>query len=246
MKLRKFFNKISNRFYRYFGHSDFEKFIILSRSRTGSNLFVSLLHNHPNVICSTEILGRIGNDSEKRRIDSFFCKKKTKIKAVGFKIFYYHPVDKENSNVWETLNGYKKLKVIHLTRNNILETIVSREIAIKSKRWVQLKESREYNFKLRLDPKLVLEEINRTLNYQKEFRDKFKNHQIKEVTYEELVLNRFSVLKETFQFLGLKTHKSNTNLIKQNNKRLSDVLENYDEVINYLEKAKIEKKNFYS
>ena len=42
------------------GDQDYKPFIILSRSRTGSNLLVSLLNSHPQIFCEGEIFGRLG------------------------------------------------------------------------------------------------------------------------------------------------------------------------------------------
>src|SRR3546814_12666586 len=42
------------------GHTGFTKFIVLSRSRTGSNMLVSLLDSHPRVVRSEE--RRVGKE----------------------------------------------------------------------------------------------------------------------------------------------------------------------------------------
>src|SRR3546814_732374 len=41
------------------GHTGFTKFIVLSRSRTGSNMLVSLLDSHPRVVAEGEIVARL-------------------------------------------------------------------------------------------------------------------------------------------------------------------------------------------
>src|SRR3546814_8552873 len=49
------------------GHTGFTKFIVLSRSRTGSNMLVSLLDSHPRVAAEGEIVARLdGRDARKR------------------------------------------------------------------------------------------------------------------------------------------------------------------------------------
>src|SRR3546814_16230707 len=49
------------------GHTGFTKFIVLSRSRTGSNMLVSLLDSHPRVVAEGEIVARLdGRDARKR------------------------------------------------------------------------------------------------------------------------------------------------------------------------------------
>src|SRR3546814_21202572 len=41
------------------GHTGFTKFIVLSRSRTGSNMLVSLLDSPPRVVAEGEIVARL-------------------------------------------------------------------------------------------------------------------------------------------------------------------------------------------
>ena len=235
LKIHKLKNKIQNRFNRLFGHSNFKKFIILGRSRTGSNLLVSYLSSHPNIICSTEIFGRVGAFSEEERLSSFFCKKKSLIKAVGFKIFYYHPVDKPNSAIWDLLKNDNSICVIHLTRNDKLRSVVSREVALKNKAWVQhSNKSNKNTTTVRLDPKSTYNEILRTKNYEKNYRKKFKNHDILEITYEQLIKDKANTLNSIFNFLEVSHISVKTDMVKQNIPDTTKLVENYDEILKYL------------
>ncbi len=60
-----------------------------------------------------------------------FRKENKYIKAVGFKLFYDHLTKDE----WGKFLLYKYLKIIHLTRENCLRTIVSLDIAFKLAQW---------------------------------------------------------------------------------------------------------------
>mgnify|MGYP006437466411 CR=1 FL=1 len=42
-----------------FDHENFTKFIVLSRSRTGSNLLISMLNSHPNISAEGEKFSRL-------------------------------------------------------------------------------------------------------------------------------------------------------------------------------------------
>ena len=235
LKINKLKNKIQNRFYRLFGHSSFKKFIILGRSRTGSNLLVSFLSSHPNIICSTEIFGQVKAFSEKESLSSFFCKKKSSIKAVGFKIFYYHPLDKPDSVIWDLLKNDNSICVIHLTRNDKLRSVVSREIALKNKAWVQYSyKSNENTTPVRLDPLKTYNEISRTKNFEINYREKFKNHDILEITYEQLVKDRDNTLNSIFNFLEVKSISVKTDMVKQNISDTKNLVENYDEILKCL------------
>ena len=50
-----------------FGHEDYVPFIVLTRSRTGSNLLVSFLNGHPDIFCEGEIFARMAGRDPGRR-----------------------------------------------------------------------------------------------------------------------------------------------------------------------------------
>ncbi|WP_280564143.1 hypothetical protein [Chromohalobacter sp. 48-RD10] len=75
------------------GDNRYRKFIVLTRSRTGSNLLVSLLNSHPNISADGEIFSKLNGRDYKRIISNAFSRQPRYIKAKGFKIFYYHPQD---------------------------------------------------------------------------------------------------------------------------------------------------------
>lgn len=115
-----------------FGSYDYKRFIVVTRSRTGSNLLISFLSSHPNVRAQWEIFNKLNGRSYKDILTSAFDKQPYYIRASGFKIFYYHPEDaqdREYPDIWQSLRNMKDLKIIHLKRRNILRTLISRKIA---------------------------------------------------------------------------------------------------------------------
>ena len=97
------------------GNNQYRRFIVLSRSRTGSNLLISLLNSHPHIYTEREIFGKLSG--------------RNYVKAKGFKIFYYHPLDDDSCSIWDELQSLDDLYVIHLKRRNILRTLLSRKTA---------------------------------------------------------------------------------------------------------------------
>src|SRR5262245_35796159 len=96
------------------GHSDYSRFIILSRGRSGSNLLRGLLNSHSQIITFGELfrsydsigwefpnydhylqyrrlISLFQNDPANFLEKKVFRKFPKHIAAVGFKIFYYHP-----------------------------------------------------------------------------------------------------------------------------------------------------------
>jgi LPS sulfotransferase NodH len=96
-----------------YGSKEYTRFIILSRSRTGSNFLRGLLNAHSKVIAYSEMFknnqviewGFPGYNDTKATLALFqkdsveflekkvFTKYPRKTAAVGFKLFYYHAND---------------------------------------------------------------------------------------------------------------------------------------------------------
>ena len=62
----------------------FSNFIILTRSRSGSNLIVSFLDSHPNIYIRGEVFHNLNNRDYKNVLGWFFNIMPAKFKASGF------------------------------------------------------------------------------------------------------------------------------------------------------------------
>ena len=142
----------------------YSRFIVLGQGRTGSTLLVQALNSHPAIVGFGEIFNfseflnadaepvqfniagwstdqaadRALRSSDYQRFlrERVFCNHEPLVRAVGFKFHYEH--------VWgndPSLAGYlaadKDLRVIHLTRRNRLRTLVSKNLALKTGRWLE-------------------------------------------------------------------------------------------------------------
>jgi hypothetical protein len=121
------------------GHRNYTKFIIVGRSRTGSNLLRGLLNSHSQIIAYGEVFQNIQIDSLEwdhirffqsqkiltliredptRFLDKkLFGKYSAQIAAVGFKIFYYHAQNEAWRTVWSYLQDQRDIKVLHIKRD---------------------------------------------------------------------------------------------------------------------------------
>jgi hypothetical protein len=79
----------------------YQKFVIIARSRTGSNLLHSLLNSHPSIEANGELFHKTKESSCREIWDSIFVKKNRFLQHVGFKIFYYHPLKSADQEVWD-------------------------------------------------------------------------------------------------------------------------------------------------
>jgi len=209
---------------------DYSKVIVLSRSRTGSNLLINLLNSHPNICFYGEVFRDMQNQTFDHIYNSVFSAKPFFIKVVGFKIFYYHPEDQDSKDVWERLINEKDLKVIHLKRKNILRTLISRKIAEENNFWTQnSKHNNISNKQISLGREECRTFFGKTKNWEQQYDKLFKDHPKIEVFYESLVS---SLTKEELgriqSFLGVEVKNLKTNLQKQNPENLDDLIVNFD------------------
>lgn len=219
-----------------FGDLKYKKFVIISRSRTGSTLLMALLNKHSQVICEGELFKKLNGKSCLEIWNELYSKKPKRIKHVGFKLFYYHPFDTDKT-VWDFIDKDKEVAIVHLTRKNYLEAFVSQKIGEKTKQWSESK-LRPHNLTLEqkqvvLEPEECLETFETIRNYERETKERYKNRKFIEIDYGDLnndkegtvgqILNALSLSKETLEVVNK----------KQNKESLQDLIQNYAQLKSY-------------
>lgn len=232
------------------GHRDYIKFIILSRSRTGSEYLRSLLNSHGQISVFGELFKQEDHfnwdypgyyRSRKKREGleenpvlflerEIFRKYPKKQLAVGFKIFYYHAQTDNWKSVWTYLQDQKDLKVIHLTRQNILETHLSRKRANGSGKWINLTGEKDDVQPVILDYAECLEDFTKTRQWEEQSRTFFDGHARLEVQYENLLDENHAVLQNIQRFLTVDEKDLRSITHKQSHKPLSKSIANYLEL----------------
>jgi len=230
------------------GHKNYTKFIILGRSRTGSNFLRGLLRDHPQIVSSGEILrseADIDWDSNQyplnekvlslyrsdpvRFLDEIVFKKFPKsIKAVGFKLFYYHAQTAPFQKIWDVLKEDTTVHILHIKRKNILKTHLSRAQANQSGSWVNITGKKEAHQPIELDPQACLKDFEQTRQWENDFDRFFKDHPMKEITYETLSKNYPDIIQEIQGFLGLNSMPVTPQTYKQSSLPLSASIKNFD------------------
>ncbi len=225
---------LRNMYYRFFGTDDYRKFIIISRSRTGSNLLVSLLGSHPRIRALGEMFNRLHGRSPQWVWDRVFSHMPNRIELVGCKIFYYHPQDTDNNWVWDRIYNDTSIPIIHLTRENILRTYLSRQIADKTRVWHDRNgknNSRADDRKVHLDPKACRDEFEKTESWERHTDECTEGHRKLRVTYEELTgPGQEECLDRIQRFLGVEPKELASGMKRQNAEGLSTLISNYDEL----------------
>lgn len=230
---QKTFEKLSYRLLCTVGHLDFKRFIVLSRSRTGSSMLISFLNSHPNLRAEGEIFSKLNGQNYKDVLAKAFSKQPYYIAAKGFKIFYYHPLDDESNVLWKDLMILDNLCVIHLKRRNIFRTLISRKLAGIQDVWrVPSSESLNAanNNAVTFTPEELEEGFKQTREWEKQGDEMFRKNSMASVYYEDLVNDPEGAFLKITDLLSVHYLHPRTNLRKQNPERLRDLVINYDEL----------------
>lgn len=213
------------------GQHQYRKFVVVSRARTGSNLLISLLNSHPRVDARGELFRRMNGQSVESRLDHVFRRRPRRIEAVGFKIFYYHPLDGHDSQVWDSLSGMDDLYVLHLKRRNVLRTLTSRKLAGSTDIWLDKGRGGSAKEKpgVRFSAKGLEDAFEQNEAWEASCDERFREHEMMTLYYEDLVNGR-DALQHAANFLGVGPHAMSTALRQQNPEQLAALISNFEEL----------------
>jgi LPS sulfotransferase NodH len=231
-----FYNgSLQRAYYRLFGHQVDQRFAIVGNARTGSNYLLDGLRTSPAIRVYHEIFAshnrKIGQDFD-RILSTIYRHESRSTQLVGFKVFYNHLTDEE----WKRLAAKDDLKVIHLTRQNRLRTIISLEIAFKTGQWTKAgKSSGPKEKRVTLDPLKIMERLEQIEAGETATRARFCDRQMLEIIYEELVKSPHELFASIGTFLGVRgIDPVKIRLQRQNPESLAQLIVNYDEVASAL------------
>jgi LPS sulfotransferase NodH len=232
------------------GHSQYLPFVVLGRSRVGSNLLRGLLNAHPQVVAFGEVFrnaseldwDHIGyfqtsstralaeHDPVKFLESRLLSRYPRTVRAVGFKLFYYHARDGAQAAVWPWLIERRDIPVIHLKRGNLLQTHVSRKRAAVTGKWVNTSGQPDQAVTLRLDYDEVLADFEQTRAWETECDRAFSGHRLLQVQYEQLSSDLPSEVGRLETFLGVESHLVHPATFRQASQPLSETVSNYQEL----------------
>jgi LPS sulfotransferase NodH len=215
------------------GQRDYKKFILLGRIRTGSNMLRSFLNSHPNIFVRPEIFKTLGGRDYRQILNGTFCRQPGRIKAVGFKLFYGHPYDDKSGRLWNELISKQELYIVHLKRRNILRAFLSQKIALKTNVWENTGTKRLQNIDSRMVKFTVAElreEFETIKRLEQKFDQRFGQHPILVVYYEDLVSNPQEEFHRITDFLNLPFYPPKTWHTRQNPETLPQLISNYEQL----------------
>lgn len=216
-------------------HRRYRRFVILARSRTGSNLLVTFLNSHPNIRSDWEIFAHLEGRNYADVLGEIWSSQPRTVKARGFKLFYYHPKDEACPQLWEALAAMPDLHVIHLKRRNILHTMVSLEIARMEGVWaIKTAQQEAVAERHATSVSFTREELekgfHKTRAWERAGENLFRNQAMITVYYEDLVSDHDHEFRRLTNFLGVPYRAPRTRLRKQNRRDMRQVVSNHDEL----------------
>ena len=225
--MKKIKSFLSEHSHHLLGNHGYNKFVIITSPRTGSNLLVSLLSSHKNINCYGEVFNHITNKNCKELWESTFKRKMPFIKSVGFKIFYEHPLSSEDKEVWNFIAKDKNIKIIHLVRDNVIRSQLSLLIAYRTNIWgltPKMKDIPLEKRKVNVEMESFIRSIKQIDKNKELTKKRFQEHSYYEISYEKLTSGIQSEMNQLFDYLNVSRKKVGSNLRKQNPENLYDLI----------------------
>jgi LPS sulfotransferase NodH len=151
-----------------------------------------------------------------------------RVRAIGFKIFYYHA--ESNNALWQYLQRQTELKVIHLKRQNTLRKLISTKKAFLTNRWTDSEGIEETPFSVHLQYDECLEEFQWAAKTSEKFDNYFCDHPCYKMNYELLVSDYQTEMISVMNFLEVPFEHLRSNTYKQSNQPLETAISNYFEL----------------
>ena len=226
------------------------KFVVLTHARTASSTMITMLNRHPNIMAFGEIFradqisfNNEGFDNQSKRMmalrqtypidfiqHQIFPSYSENTKAVGFKLFPEQINTRSFRPIWDWIVANKSIRIILLYRENLLAYYTSHIIAINTKKFGIRNVTDRINTTINIDFDDCLKKFQyRTTSHRKILQD-LKDHQLLEISYEELTGDMDRGFSRLQKFLGVEKQPLAVSGIKKEVRPLSTVIENYTEL----------------
>lgn len=233
-------------------NQSFTPFIVVTRSRSGSNLLKNFLNSSRRVECFGEVFrhpDRLGWDrpgilpknfglssylaDPVEFLQNYFLEQQPPwVSAAGFKLFYYHAREPHRQTLWDFLHQRTDIHIIHLRRRNLIKVIVSRELAMKTGVWIDHSGDKGPLQSVKISPEYFEQQIKDTQNWEATTQEFFSKHPVKEIIFEDLIKTPQAHLDDLSQFLNIDQGdlRPISATKKQAKRPLSEMLSNFEEV----------------
>ncbi len=220
------------------------KFFIFCQGRSGSTLLKHLLNSHPSIFCEGELFNKdeyyLTNYFSKKFANRFpvqYCNYRSirhRSQVYGFTLLHYQIGLLQQRITQMSNNGWK---IIHLSRKDAFHQSVSHFVARETNFWHRLNNTKVEVPSITIDPSEIAFWIKRMLK-NKELEDQIMaplSH-AKLVYEDDLADNNQwqAALKRVFDYLEVDYHQPEAKIKKTYNRPYSEIVENYQEVREYL------------
>lgn len=248
--------------YGMLNYYSYQRFVIIGTARTGSSLLWSYLNSHPDILCLRGIYGSTNkinfgkfyndlpgeyhspelvkerNENPIHFLKNYVFKNYPKpYKAVGFKYFYDH--NRHLKNKKELIDYFiddEVVKFIHIKRENLLATLFSYKRALAHQQWT----SANTNYRVEISVSECEDYFVRIVEHQRWF-DKLFLGRTFEIIYENFTNLPQQILTELQTFIGVNYIDLKTQMTKNENRKLSEVITNFDELKSHFDKSEYKK-----
>jgi LPS sulfotransferase NodH len=234
------------------GHRSYVPFIILGYFRSGTNYLQSLLNSHPQIATYFEVFfpGKIfwangvyaAHRDETQLVEErdadpvaflntyLYRSYASHLQAVGFKFLYPQLEQQRFQPVTQRLVENPEVRIIHIKRKNLLKRQVSSLLAKQSGVRVSVSQRPRAFQPIQLSVAACREAFEQLTAEVERFDRLFQAHATLSVWYEDLSEIPESILNQAFAFLDVSPQPIYSPYRKIVDKRLRDLLVNYDEL----------------
>lgn len=227
---------------------------MLHLGRTGSTVLGDLLDQHPQIMWDSEIYYDflIGYQNHTDDLDAWRQQameelprrvKRSGSRFYGFEAQFFHIrlLDLSLSDYIAYLRRNRVTHYILLERRNYLRSLVSYITSVKGKdKFLHNPNGKTDLVKVKINIERIamngencslIDFLDRYTNYYRESRELLANEKMLYLSYEDDIATDPSVgARQVFEFLGLTPHNLSVRYGKTNPFKLSDMIENFDEV----------------
>jgi LPS sulfotransferase NodH len=230
------------------------RYLLTCPARTGSTLLSRYLQSHPDVCAHGEVLAPTGplsfygvNYRVDAPLEQLLLRRRDRDpvaflrefvwqagdrRAVGFKGKYEELLLPQYAAVLKEVRRDTVIRVLHLTRENLLERYLSQYLAVHVHGIYEVRreDERPEDTRVRLSPQECERDFRRTEERQASFRTMFRGHEVLELSYEQLVGEPDATLARVQAFLGVEERTLEATSVKLRTRPVPEVVENYGEL----------------
>ena len=242
-----------------FTHSPPIRFLIVGRTRSGSNLLRGALMSHPRAVALGEIFRRYRHDPAASMLmwglplfrdckdNRAFASKDTKrfietrvfsgftpnVDAVGIKFLYPAVTNDAADVLLNTLPSLSNLRIIHVRRKNKLRahlSLIKAGNRRENYRQLQGAGPKTPQHKIIIETARMLKAFEEIEHWESRVATSFSKNPLIEVFYEDVAEHFNAEMTRIQEHLGLKPRTLTPLTQRQENRRLKDQIANYSEV----------------